>query len=386
MLHEARNVWRGLPWLIAERQWWLFPWYARAKARVSTARLERRRGTGLSGPPFSITCRLTMRCNLRCRMCHCVHAQDETAQRLREVRDMPLELAKRLVDDVAGRGTYICFSGGEPLLYEPLGDVLAYARERRVMATMATNAQLLEERAEELVERGPRVLSVSVLGPPDVHNETVCVPDAFQRLARGIEAVAKAKARRRWTLPVVVINAPMTDLNTSRLVELAEVVDDWPISALHFQHMWFKPAEALSWQRSAHRGLLAEEAFAAMGDADENTVDPDALADEITALIARPRKHPLAIYPSLSREQIRHYYQEPTAPLRPDPALCLWLFTFVHPNGEVSPCEGFNAGNLNHQPFMDLWNGEKLRDFRRTLCACRSLPICTRCCVFYRRY
>jgi MoaA/NifB/PqqE/SkfB family radical SAM enzyme len=386
MLHEARNVWLGLPWVLREQHGWLVPWYLGAKRRWLTARLDRGRGDGLSRAPLSITCRLTMRCNLRCRMCHCVHAQDETAQRLREVRDMPLELAKRLVDEVAGRGTYLCFSGGEPLLYEPLPEVFAYARERGVMATTATNAQLLEERAEELVERGPRVLSVSLLGPPDVHNETVSVPDAFERLQRGIEAVARAKARRRWTLPVVVINAPMTDLNTGRLLEMAELVDDWPIAALHFQHMWFKPAEALSLQRSAYRGLLDEAAFSEMGDASESTVDPDALADEIAAVIARPRKRPLAIYPSLSRRQIRGYYQEPKASLSPEAALCLWLFTFVHPNGEVSPCEGFNAGNLNEQPFMDIWNGEKLRDFRRTLTQSGSLPICSRCCVFYRRY
>jgi len=386
MLHEARNVWLGVPWFLRERQGWLAPWYLGAKLRWLTARLDRRFGDGFSRAPLSITCRLTMRCNLRCRMCHCVHAQDETAQRLREVRDMPVELAKRLVDDVAGQGTYVCFSGGEPLLYEALPEVFAYARERGVMATTATNAQLLEERAEELVERGPRVLSVSLLGPPDVHNETVCVPDAFERLQRGIEAVARAKARRRWTLPVVVINAPMTDLNTGRLVEMAELVDDWPISALHFQHMWFKPAEALSLQRSAHRGLLDEAAFSEMGGADEHTVDPDALADEIAALIGRPRKRPLAIYPSLSRDEIRRYYRDPAGCLRGDHALCLWLFTFVHPNGEVSPCEGFNAGNLHDRPFMEVWNGEKLRDFRRTLAGCGSLPICNRCCVFYRRF
>lgn len=386
MLHHLRNVCLGLPWLISEKQWWLLPWYLHAKWRVVSARKDWRRADGRSGAPLSITCRLTMRCNLRCRMCHCVHAQDETAQRLREVRDMPLDLAKRLVDEVAGLGTYICFSGGEPLLYERLPEVLAYARKRDVVATMATNAQHLEARAEEIVDSQPHVVSVSLLGPPDVHDETVCVPAAFERLARGIEALARAKAKRRTKRPVIVINAPMTGLNTSRLTEVAELVSDWPIGALHFQHMWFKPAEALSWQRSAHRGLLAEEAFAEMGGADENSVDPQALADEIEALIRRPRRVPIAIYPHLDREAIYRYYREATAAVGDKPALCLWLFTFVHPNGEVSPCEGFNAGNLNEKSFAEIWNGEKLRAFRRRLRECRSLPICGRCCVFYRRY
>jgi len=386
MLHAARNTYRGLCWAVAERQWWLLPWWLHAKWRGLRVLSERLRRDGWSRPPLSITARLTMRCNLRCRMCHVVHAQDETAERLREVRDMPLDLAHRLIDELAPLGTYICFSGGEPLLYHELPAVISRAVERGVMTTVATNGTLLEDRAEELVASGLRVLSVSVLGPPDVHNETVSVPDAFERLARGVEAVTRVKAQRKTTRPVLVINCPMTDLNTSRLVEVAELVGDWPIGALHFQHMWFKPAEALALHESAHRGLLEEGAFAEMGEADESTVDTDALADEIDALLRRKRKHPIAIYPPLNRRTVRRYYLEPGTPVGPKKAVCLWLFTFVHPNGEVSPCEGFNAGNLNEHSFMDIWNGDRLRSFRRTLLASDALPICGRCCVFYRRY
>jgi MoaA/NifB/PqqE/SkfB family radical SAM enzyme len=92
------------------------------------------------------------------------------------------------------------------------------------------------------------------------------------------------------------------------------------------------------------------------------------------------------VFPPLSRAEVRRYYTDPLAPIGPPKAVCLWLFTFVHPNGEVSPCEGFNAGNLNDQSFMEIWNGERLREFRRTLLRSGTLPVCRRCCVFHRRY
>jgi MoaA/NifB/PqqE/SkfB family radical SAM enzyme len=386
MRYSARNVSRALAWGLANRQWWLLSWWLRGKLRGVSLALDRLRRDGRSRPPYGITARLTMRCNLRCRMCHVVHSHDETVERLRERGDMPLEMAYRLIDDVAGRGTYICFSGGEPLLYHDLPAVLSRARDRRVMATMATNGQLLEERAEELVASGLKVLSVSVLGPPDVHNETVGVPDAFERLGSGVEAVERARRKLGSRTPVTVLNCPMTDLNVTRLAEIADVAADWPIAALHYQHMWFKPAEALALQRSAHRGLLEDDAFAAMGEADESAIDADALADQIDDLYCHPGRHPIAVFPPLSRAEVRRYYTDPLAPIGPPKAVCLWLFTFVHPNGEVSPCEGFNAGNLNDQSFMEIWNGERLREFRRTLLRSGTLPVCRRCCVFHRRY
>jgi MoaA/NifB/PqqE/SkfB family radical SAM enzyme len=271
-------------------------------------------------------------------------------------------------------------------MYADIDAVVRRASERGVMTTVSTNGTLLEDRADELVAGGLKFCSVSLLGPPEIHNETVCMPDAFERLRRGVHAVEEARRRRKSATPVVVINCPITDLNAGRLVEMADLVDDWPAKVLHFQHMWFKPAEAVALQERCHGGLLDEGAFAEMGDADESTVDVAALSDEIDALLERSGKRPILLYPRLGREAIRPYYHEPLKPLGPKAAHCLWLFTMVHPNGEVQPCEGFNAGDLNGQSLMDIWNGERLRGFRKHLLEVGRLPVCARCCVLFRRH
>jgi MoaA/NifB/PqqE/SkfB family radical SAM enzyme len=94
----------------------------------------------------------------------------------------------------------------------------------------------------------------------------------------------------------------------------------------------------------------------------------------------------VVVYPALDHQEMCRYYLEPSAHVGPHRAVCLWLFTMIHPNGEVSPCEGFNAGNLNEQTLMEIWNGEKLRRFRRTLRSAGTFPVCHRCCVLYRRH
>jgi len=386
MLRAIRDAGRALGWAVRERQGWVTSWLLRSKLRALTLPLDRRRADGASRPPVGITLRLTMRCNLRCRMCHVVHSQDDTAQRLRETRDIPTDLALRLMDEIAEINAYVSLSGGEPLMHQDIGAVVRRASERGVVAMMATNGTLLAERADELVAGGLKLCSISLLGPPDIHNESACVPDAFERLREGVYALEEARKRHGTVTPVTAINCPITDLNAGRLVEVADVVADWPVSVLHFQHMWFKPAEAVALQERCHGGLLEEGAFGEMGDADQTTVDVEALADEVDALLGRSRKRPILVYPHLSRKNIRRYYHEPLTHLGPKQALCLWLFTTVHPNGEVSPCEGFNAGTLDGQSLMEIWNGEPMRDFRRQLRDAGSLPICGRCCVLFRRY
>jgi len=385
MLRSARLGCRALGWAVSKRQWWLLSWFLGGQARRLTLPLDYRRQDGSSRPPLGVTLRLTMRCNLRCRMCHVVHSQDETARRLRETKDIPLDLARRVIDQLGEVGSYVCLSGGEPLLYRELPAVISHARDRGVVTTMATNGTRLEERAEELVTSGLKVATVSLLGPPDVHNATTCVADAYEGLAKGVQALEAAKTRHNSVTPITIINCPMTDLNATRLNEVADLVSGWPVAAVNFQHMWFKPAEAVQQQQAQHAGLLEQGAFAEMGDADEAQVDTEALADEVGTLLSRDDERPVVVYPELSRREMCQYYLEPATPVGPDNAVCLWLFTMIHPNGEVSPCEGFNAGNLNDQTLMEIWNGEKLRRFRRTLRDAGTLPVCRRCCVFFRR-
>lgn len=386
MLRSLRLGSRALGWAARRRQWWLLSWFMRGRLRALTLPLDYRRADGSSRPPLGVTLRVTMRCNLRCRMCHVVHAQDETAQRLRGVRDIPLDLAKRTIDQLSETGTYVCFSGGEPLLYRDLPALISHARERGVVTTLATNATRLEEQAEQLVTSGLKVATISLLGPPDVHNETTGVPDAFERLEAGVGALDRVKRERDSATPIAIINCPMTDLNAGRLNEVADIVSEWPIEAVNFQHMWFKPASAIEQQEERHAGLLEEGAFAEMGDADEADVDVDSLAAEVDALLRRRRAQPVVVYPDLGRQEMCQYYLEPSVQVGPGRAACLWLFTMIHPNGEVSPCEGFNAGNLNDETLMEIWNGEKLRRFRRALRDAGTLPVCHRCCVFYRRH
>jgi radical SAM protein with 4Fe4S-binding SPASM domain len=68
-----------------------------------------------------------------------------------------------------------------------------------------------------------------------------------------------------------------------------------------------------------------------------------------------------------------------------------WMFCVIGPDGVVLPCcycEQTELGNINERSFVDIWNGELYKNFRR---ACLGIPksgrwICEECFTSCNRY
>jgi MoaA/NifB/PqqE/SkfB family radical SAM enzyme len=86
----------------------------------------------------------------------------------------------------------VSVSGGEPLMYSGLEEILAHARSLGLRATVTTNGFFTKgerlNRLRELVD----VLAISLDGPPEIHNEIRGSARAFERLEAGLENVRQA--------------------------------------------------------------------------------------------------------------------------------------------------------------------------------------------------
>ncbi|MBM4283730.1 MAG: radical SAM protein [Deltaproteobacteria bacterium] len=165
--------------------------------------------------PALISLNPTRRCNLRCRMCFqyrreseipdtlaWYHADQElplsawvnlldevAAWRLRQSgpHGPPLPPWSRLLDRLATWRPVVYVTGGEPLLYPQVVELLAAARSRRLLVHLQTNGTLLAGAAPDLASLGLQMVSVSLDGPPEVHDRIRGVPGSFRvrRRARG---------------------------------------------------------------------------------------------------------------------------------------------------------------------------------------------------------
>jgi radical SAM protein with 4Fe4S-binding SPASM domain len=81
------------------------------------------------------------------------------------------------------------------------------------------------------------------------------------------------------------------------------------------------------------------------------------------------------------------YYSDPTY-VKPSNRVCRfpWHSIGVCPNGDVVVCPDFPdyvAGNVHQQSLSQIWNGARMRQFRRTLAEHGRFPICSACCKLY---
>jgi len=116
-------------------------------------------------------------CNLRC-----LHCYSESAP-VRQEHLSP-EIIWEAISAAAADGyDVVGFSGGEPLLYEPLGELLAATRKLGVRFSVTTNGMLLDERRVSwLRDSGNCLVAISLDGEPESHNRMRGSARAFESM------------------------------------------------------------------------------------------------------------------------------------------------------------------------------------------------------------
>ena len=127
----------------------------------------------------------TRLCNIAC--AHCYSGSGPTVR-----GELPLELLSDCLEAAAGLGyRQLAVSGGEPLLYGPLPELLARARELGMLTTVTTNGMLLTPRRWEPLAGLVDVLAISIDGTPEEHDLIRRREGAFARTVANLE-IARA--------------------------------------------------------------------------------------------------------------------------------------------------------------------------------------------------
>jgi len=355
----------------------LILWYLQNRLRNGVLPLERRLADGRSLPPRYITLKPTLRCNLRCEFCRFVANGDVFGKKdWLEIGDW-----KRIVDEIAPYGPYICLTGGEPTLYPQIAELVAHIRRHRLLCVLTTNGTLLEQRAEALMQAPPDVLILSLDGPREVHDAVRKAEGTYDRALRGARKVA---ALRKGSAPHLVVNAAITGHTWETALQLVDAAREFGAFALNFQHFWFLTQPMVT-AHNARWGDCFPLNYESIGGTATEGIDTDRLYETIQRLKQEDFGLPILFYPELDREQMRLYYGAPEAFTHHATPTCAWTATDILPNGDVSPCFDLVCGNVRDQPFRDIWNSDSFRAHRNRLASAGPYPVCARCCAYFRR-
>ncbi len=301
-------------------------------------------------------------CNCRCAMCD--------IWRIRESRQLaPADLEQQLNCFRELKVRWVAFSGGEAQLNENLFVLSRMLRREGIRITLLTAGLLLAEHAAEIAAAVDDI-TVSLDGPPPVHDGIRRVRGAYEKLAAGVRAVRELRADMPISARCTVQKA-----NHSALCRTAQVAGNLGLNSISFlaadlTSSAFNRPEGWPEEQQSKIGLNAEE-VELLAQEIERVISAYCEEREVEFVVESPHR---------LRKIVTHFRVHlgkavPVAPLCNAP----WVSAVIEASGDVRPCFFHPAfGNIHDKPLTEIVNGAAALDFRSKLDVATN-PVCRRC-------
>ena len=128
---------------------------------------------------------LTPACNLDCKFCYYDAKKDSP------LSGIDWELARRIIKELKVK--FVLLSGGEPLLYPNILDLIEELTSHSIRVGISTNGTLIDRNlAVKLKKRGVGYVGISLDGPEKLHNYLRNSSTAFSRALAGLKNIQEA--------------------------------------------------------------------------------------------------------------------------------------------------------------------------------------------------
>lgn len=341
---------------------------------------------GISPLPSQVIFYLTFRCNMKCSFCAQQGDYEGGKFKVSTRDEMGFEDWKSIVDQIHSFHPSILLIGGEPLLHKNFLEIAEYIRDKKLRCSVFTNGYFLEEYAKELVNLEIN-LSISVDGPPEIHDAIRGVRGSFEKIERGIKAYLEACKHRGFNHLHIKLNCVINDLNHDKLIEIVKLAQNLGVNRLQFEHLMFNEPERVEANRESFKRLLNHDNKFSLSAVQKHSINLDVLNDQIRSI--KNKKVPILInfLPDFNQKEVIEYYLGNSFNYAANKR-CIrpWRVAPIYPNGNLIPCLDYSFGNLRESSFREIWNGQRAKRFRKVLRSIGQFPVCARCCALYINY
>ena len=164
--------------------------------------------------PFNVSWHITDRCNYNCQFCfRPVHGNE-----------LNLAKAKKVIDRLVEAGLKkISWSGGEPMLWKGIIDLIEYTKSKGIITMLITNGELLTKRRLDRLEKCLDWLNLPLEGSNAKMNELMTRKKGhFDRVIKLLERVKKKKIKLK-------INTVASRLNKDDIENIIPIIKDYRI-------------------------------------------------------------------------------------------------------------------------------------------------------------
>jgi MoaA/NifB/PqqE/SkfB family radical SAM enzyme len=320
--------------------------------------------------PYHAQIDLTDRCNNNCVACWC-HSPLLGELKIRDPQTLSFEVVTGLLDELADMGTVEIYlaGGGEPFLHPRILDVVRHIKDRGMMCHINTNfTRVTKDTAQALIDMEVDHLIVSLWAASEetyarLHPNKPA--ETFHRMKDVLAFLINA----RTTRPYVKLYNVIFNQNYHEFDEMISLAVELNADTAEFTVVDTIPGKTDCLLLSEEErnfvlnriGILKQRIVYDYEPHDGNYIFRFAEGKTLSLF-----KFEYFIRRLLNADYKIGEYDSDI--VRHIPCYIGWNSTRILANGDVNVClkaHKIPVGNIKHQRFRRIWNGEKQREFRR---------------------
>jgi len=330
---------------------------------------------GFATNPIVINFYLTELCNLNCKMCFLKQIDSEK-------KLMGFNIIKKVTKELIYLRPRYNFTGGEPFLHPEIEKLITHIKSKGLYLSIVTNGTLIKNFAEIIVRSGVDKLAISIDGRPEKHDLIRRSPGAFSKTLKGIQAINHEKIRQNKRRPRLSLYSLLnTDTDEDFIISFAQENFFTEINFIHLLSISSDDLKRFSdnWKTEPHywKGAVINN---------QGFKISESLFKKIKAYASDPKvKIKIRFTPDIKTEDLNNYYNKNKDFLNKFKGNCVvpWISATIKPPAKVEICPDFPVGDLTHNSFLKIWNGEKSRKVRKQIAGGTMFSICNGCCNYY---
>lgn len=339
-------------------------------------------------PPLVYKFILTLKCNLRCKMCmlwgRVGWCKKEPAQVVS--KELDWNMLKDTINRAAEFHPSFIFSGGEPLLYSHFEDLAKLLKEKRCFAYICTNGLLLDK-FKYIISENPYLTFLVSLDGLKEENDLLRGKGIYEKVTDNIRLLKSLK-----NPPYIGIQFTIMPENVTNMYKFCKEMVKLDVDWILLNLCWFiSEGQAKEYERFMFKDFNIIPRTH-LGYLYPYHLDKEKFVSQFRKI--RSEKWPIQISCYLKEpEDVYIYVDRPQIP--PGNRFCYkqWLRMDVTPSGDATPCILFpdlTFDNLKEKSVLEIWNSTCYEKFRRKIRR-GPLPVCSKCDALYlydasRRY
>lgn len=315
----------------------------------------------------------TMRCNLKCRMCH------QLERRKSDYRELTIKESKLLIDNLDDAGIKsLLLVGGEIFVRTDIFEIIEYLKNKGIECNIITNGTLINEKNIERLLACTNIYSIdfSIDGLRQTHDDIRGLKNTFDKAIKSIELINNKF--------IITISTVVQKRNLKEIKGLISLAKQLNIESINFILEMFSTEEEVSLSKK----MMEVKNIDTYGNYRKVSIPDYSLAEiKETLKVIKEEGKKNQVITQLTTKIANKYPEEfyygniRETDLK---LICRGLTNLYLDNqGNVLLCPYIkkNFGNVLNKSVKEIWNSGQFKDFRRRLLNNNLIPICQRCCA-----